>query len=447
MHIVVAMKPCDGTFAGNALKHGVAGLNIDASRIKGDEPQSRHVPASEARGHALEGSVDGSLRQAWDYDGSKGRFPANVILDRDAALLAGPARKSFLVVGDTPVTAKDISQSNIRQVIPPHVCTLSDDIKTFTVHPAQSGPEKPVEGKVEWQADGTLLPNSKFVKALIRRGFLTKDATSAAPAPTPIVKLDAHPVTRYLPHMDFDGPEFAALLHDIEVSGQKEPLVLYEGRILDGRHRYEVCRRLGIEPKMAPDEFKGNEHEALAYALSVKDKRGMITKSQKAVMALRLLRDNRISETVEKARRRKIAATLRQGKKRRMWEEHSRNLTADEKTARARAIAADMLGINDRYVGYADQLARKSPDLLDAVFQGRISLLKAMRSLNPERPTDPAGLRELRNVSRSLRSIHRKLSGHPQVLGLVEKLGHEVAALVGSAGAQHDDPEPTERGW
>jgi hypothetical protein len=31
--IIVAMKPLDGTFAQNAMKHGVAGLNIDGSRI------------------------------------------------------------------------------------------------------------------------------------------------------------------------------------------------------------------------------------------------------------------------------------------------------------------------------------------------------------------------------------------------------------------------------
>ena len=35
--IILAMKPCEGTFADNALRHGVAGLNIEAGRI-GTEP-------------------------------------------------------------------------------------------------------------------------------------------------------------------------------------------------------------------------------------------------------------------------------------------------------------------------------------------------------------------------------------------------------------------------
>jgi hypothetical protein len=33
LHIVLAMKPLEGNFVQNALKHGVAGLNIDGSRI------------------------------------------------------------------------------------------------------------------------------------------------------------------------------------------------------------------------------------------------------------------------------------------------------------------------------------------------------------------------------------------------------------------------------
>lgn len=36
-HIVLAMKPLDGNFVENALKHGVSGLNIDGCRIRTTE--------------------------------------------------------------------------------------------------------------------------------------------------------------------------------------------------------------------------------------------------------------------------------------------------------------------------------------------------------------------------------------------------------------------------
>lgn len=39
--IIVAMKPCEGTFVENALKHGVAGLNIDKSRVPSEDDLGR----------------------------------------------------------------------------------------------------------------------------------------------------------------------------------------------------------------------------------------------------------------------------------------------------------------------------------------------------------------------------------------------------------------------
>lgn len=36
--VVVAMKPLEGTFAANAIRHGVAGLNVDGCRVAHSEP-------------------------------------------------------------------------------------------------------------------------------------------------------------------------------------------------------------------------------------------------------------------------------------------------------------------------------------------------------------------------------------------------------------------------
>ncbi|HTQ33530.1 MAG TPA: ParB N-terminal domain-containing protein [Stellaceae bacterium] len=43
--------------------------------------------------------------------------------------------------------------------------------------------------------------------------------------------------------------EYRALVEDIRQHGQREPIVLYDGRILDGRNRWRACRELGVEPK------------------------------------------------------------------------------------------------------------------------------------------------------------------------------------------------------
>jgi len=78
--VVVAMAPLDGTYAANALAHGVAGLHIDAARIPTGEDCARgravvgDTPAAFGRGYAMGGN--GSPH---------GRWPANLALDPVAA--------------------------------------------------------------------------------------------------------------------------------------------------------------------------------------------------------------------------------------------------------------------------------------------------------------------------------------------------------------------------
>lgn len=86
--IIVAMKPNDGTYANNALKHGVSGLNIDGGRIEGEKDGD---PARFMKTNGL-ASKNTYAQDKWTQeqskpvmvDQSKGRFPANIILDEEA---------------------------------------------------------------------------------------------------------------------------------------------------------------------------------------------------------------------------------------------------------------------------------------------------------------------------------------------------------------------------
>lgn len=87
--IILAMKPCDGTFAENAVEHGVAGLNVDGCRIaaNGDKLNGGRISsradgwdrpwksAPEAVAAAHERGKDNVARAE-----SLGRWPANVLL-------------------------------------------------------------------------------------------------------------------------------------------------------------------------------------------------------------------------------------------------------------------------------------------------------------------------------------------------------------------------------
>lgn len=78
--IIVAMKPNEGTYAENALKHGVSGLNINEARIPLKKGENLSV---ERDGHKLDINKQGWGFKAVDR-GNEGRFPANVILDEEA---------------------------------------------------------------------------------------------------------------------------------------------------------------------------------------------------------------------------------------------------------------------------------------------------------------------------------------------------------------------------
>jgi len=84
--VILAMKPLDGTFAQNALEHGVAGLNVDGCRVN-SEPRSTGTkkPHAESGVHGRYGRDKRTDRQQ-QYDANKPqrRWPANVILDEDA---------------------------------------------------------------------------------------------------------------------------------------------------------------------------------------------------------------------------------------------------------------------------------------------------------------------------------------------------------------------------
>ena len=83
--IVLARKPLVGTVAANVMAHGTGALNIDGCRIEG----IKDVPASPRR--AAQGSAYGDLGNdpgtGGGFDPTVGRWPANVLLDEEAAAI------------------------------------------------------------------------------------------------------------------------------------------------------------------------------------------------------------------------------------------------------------------------------------------------------------------------------------------------------------------------
>lgn len=83
--IVMAMKPLDGTFAENAQRHGVAGLNIDGSRIGVGDGGQRDGEKTARKRYADRGATNFAPTPGPRGGDARGRWPANLLLDEQAA--------------------------------------------------------------------------------------------------------------------------------------------------------------------------------------------------------------------------------------------------------------------------------------------------------------------------------------------------------------------------
>lgn len=117
-------------------------------------------------------------------------------------------------------------------------------------------------------------------------------------------ELEFHEIASLFPLMF--GEEFAGIREDIKKNGLQEPIILYEGKILDGRNRYLICKELNIEPELK--EFKGDN--PVSYIISKNMFRRHLNLYQKTKIAILLL-----PKYAEKAKEQKIEAGRRYGKK------------------------------------------------------------------------------------------------------------------------------------
>lgn len=88
--------------------------------------------------------------------------------------------------------------------------------------------------------------------------------------------LTHHPLSAAFPAMSRE--DFESLKVDIKTNGQRDPITLYEGAVIDGWHRYMACSQLGITPKSEP--LQG---DPVSFVLSKNLHRRHLTPSQRAL--------------------------------------------------------------------------------------------------------------------------------------------------------------------
>jgi len=95
--------------------------------------------------------------------------------------------------------------------------------------------------------------------------------------------MEVHPIAAVFPSMR--EREFQTLTADIRVNGLQIPIVTFEGKIVDGRHRYDICTRFAIPMRfqeLPPDT------DVARIVVSLNATRRHLKASQRAEIAARL---------------------------------------------------------------------------------------------------------------------------------------------------------------
>lgn len=169
--------------------------------------------------------------------------------------------------------------------------------------------------------------------------------------------LKPHPIAELLPRMSDE--DFHELVLSIEKNGfdKDEPIVMHEGKILDGRHRHAACLKTKRAPKYV--DWKGEHGTPLDFVFAKNFARRHMNESQRAVAAARLL------EYFEAdAKKRMKAGTL----------------APHGARGKAAGFAAERLKSSARSVERAKRLLKEAPEAIEAIDAGKSTLGKAEAS-------------------------------------------------------------------
>lgn len=169
-----------------------------------------------------------------------------------------------------------------------------------------------------------------------------------------------HPAAEVFPLLD--DAALKLLAEDIADHGQKHPIVLFEGAILDGRNRERACKLAKVKPRY--EEWTGGD--PIAYVVSANIHRRHLDESQRAMIGARI---RGMYEEAARARQHAgVSAKLHEGGK------------TSEKAAASVNVSARSVEVAARVLEKAD------PAVVAAVDAGLIPVHSAAQII--DRPAD-----------------------------------------------------------
>lgn len=184
-----------------------------------------------------------------------------------------------------------------------------------------------------------------------------------------VKEYEFHPYAAVLPMLGV--AELNELAADIQANGLREDIVLFEGKILDGRNRYKACGIGKIEPRFK--EFNG-DGDPIDFIVSKNIKRRHLTQSQKAMVVAKVAQLPRGDVSRLKSSKTPINSQSAQSAQ---WEPPRSKSVAE--------VAKD-IDVSPRTVVQAKQVLREAPkDTVEKVERGEKSVATAVKEIKAEK--------------------------------------------------------------
>jgi ParB-like chromosome segregation protein Spo0J len=164
-----------------------------------------------------------------------------------------------------------------------------------------------------------------------------------------------HPLADIFPLME--GAAFDELVESVGRNGLNHPIVMHEGKILDGRNRWRACKRLGIESAEVP--YEGNDPARFVWEENAV--RRQLTPGQLALAAERY-------------------ATAREGGYRAKDQTDKAERPSQNDQAQTREDVARVTGASIKGIERARRVRRQGlPEVVAAVERGDLAISTAAR--------------------------------------------------------------------
>lgn len=173
-----------------------------------------------------------------------------------------------------------------------------------------------------------------------------------------------HPYADVVPMMG--QVELSALAADIQGGGLRQPIILLDGQILDGRNRYRACRIVGVQPTFR--EFNG-EGDPIDYIVSMNLCRRQLTASQKAMAVAKIAALPRGNPALQKSKNPNVS-----------------QIRTNAQLEKSTAQVAKAVDVSPRTVVQAKQVLREAPkETVEEIERGDKSVATAVKEIKQEK--------------------------------------------------------------